>query len=175
MDAFSVSLANGLKYPKMKREDAVRIASVFAGFQFLMPVIGFLFVKGAEKSFSALQPHIPRIGALILISLGIRMLTEVRHERKYEDMDELALKSVSDSTLFAQGIATSIDALSVGFVIASYSLTEVFSAAFIIGAVTMILCLAGVAIGRRFGMKYASASSILGGIILVLIGIRLLV
>ena len=151
------------------------IAGTFAGFQFLMPVIGFFLVRFAEESFSSLQPNIPRIGALILICLGIRMLTEGWHERKTQSAGEKALRSVSAGTLFVQGIATSIDALSVGFLIASYATKEALLAALIIGVVTFIICACGLLLGRVFGMRYSFAATILGGVILICIGIKLLI
>lgn len=171
MDAFSVSLANGLNEPKMNRNKMALIASVFSIFQWLMPMIGWICVHTIVTYFTAFEKIIPWIALLLLLFIGGKMLLE-----GIKDDDEGDEKSkVGFSALIIQGIATSIDALSVGFTIAEYGFLSAFVCAVIIGVVTFIICFAGLMIGKRFGTRIASKASILGGIILIGIGIEIFI
>ncbi|MBP5415376.1 MAG: manganese efflux pump [Lachnospiraceae bacterium] len=171
MDAFSVSLANGLNEPKMNRNKMALIASVFSIFQWLMPMIGWICVHTIVTYFTAFEKIIPWIALLLLLFIGGKMLLE-----GIKDDDEGDEKSkVGFSALIIQGIATSIDALSVGFTIAEYGFLSAFVCAVIIGVVTFIICFAGLMIGKRFGTRLASKASILGGIILIGIGIEIFI
>ena len=170
MDAFSVSMANGLQNPGMSRKRMLGIAGTFAGFQFLMPVIGWICVHTISERFTAFQKMIPWIAFLLLGFIGGKMLVEgIRGAEEVQE--EIRL---SHSELLMQGIATSIDALSVGFTIAPYSTGEALFASALIGVTTLIICLAGIRIGRYFGMRLAGRASILGGVILILIGCKIL-
>ena len=171
MDAFSVSLANGLNEPKMNRNKMALIASVFSIFQWLMPMIGWICVHTIVTYFTAFEKIIPWTALLLLLFIGGKMLLE-----GIKDDDEGDEKSkVGFSALIIQGIATSIDALSVGFTIAEYGFLSAFVCAVIIGVVTFIICFAGLMIGKRFGTRLASKASILGGIILIGIGIEIFI
>ena len=171
MDAFSVSLANGLNEPKMNRNKMALIASVFSIFQWLMPMIGWICVHTIVTYFTAFEKIIPWIALLLLLFIGGKMLLE-----GIKDDDEGDEKSkVGFSALIIQGIATSIDALSVGFTIAEYGFLSAFVCAVIIGVVTFIICFAGLMIGKRFGTRLASKASILGGIILIGIGLEIFI
>ena len=171
MDAFSVSLANGLNEPKMNRNKMALIASVFSIFQWLMPMIGWICIHTIVTYFNAFEKIIPWIALLLLLFIGGKMLLE-----GIKDDDEGDEKSkVGFSALIIQGIATSIDALSVGFTIAEYGFLSAFVCAVIIGVVTFIICFAGLMIGKRFGTRLASKASILGGIILIGIGIEIFI
>ena len=170
MDAFSVSLANGLHDPKMPAGRMSLIAGTFAFFQFLMPMIGWGCVHTIAERFTAFQRMIPWIAFILLAFIGGKMLLEgIRGAEEAEE--EIR---VSRSELFLQGIATSIDALSVGFTIATYSAVRAFAASILIAVTTLIICLAGVRIGRYFGMRLAGKASILGGVILIAIGCKIL-
>ena len=171
MDAFSVSLANGLNEPKMNRNKMALIASVFSIFQWLMPMIGWICIHTIVTYFTAFETIIPWTALLLLLFIGGKMLLE-----GIKDDDEGDEKSkVGFSALIIQGIATSIDALSVGFTIAEYGFLSAFVCAVIIGVVTFIICFAGLMIGKRFGTRLASKASILGGIILIGIGIEIFI
>ncbi len=170
MDAFSVSLANGLANPTMKRSGKIRIAGCFAFFQFLMPMIGWICVHTLVEKFTALQKFIPWIGFGLLLFIGGNMLREAFFGEE-EEVD----KEVSTRLLMVQGVATSIDALSVGFTIADYNLMNALICALIILAVTFVVCYIGLKIGIRFGMKLSKKAQILGGLILIGIGIEILV
>ena len=114
MDAFSVSLANGLNEPHMSRGKMTKVAGVFSGFQFLMPLIGWFCVTMLLELFSAFEPFIPWIALILLCFIGGKMLLEgIRGCDEAEDKCGVGLVA-----LLVQGIATSIDALSVGFTIA---------------------------------------------------------
>lgn len=169
MDAFSVSLANGLHEPKMKLKRMFVIAGTFAFFQFLMPMLGWICVHTLLEYFNAFSKLIPYIALGLLAFIGGKMLIEGIKGEEGES------EEVGKGALFVQGIATSIDALSVGFTIAHYQLLEALIASFIIGAVTLVICLAGLKIGRTFGMKLAGKASILGGVILIAIGLEIFI
>ena len=171
MDAFSVSLANGLADRDMKIGRMLTIAGTFAGFQFAMPMIGWVFVHTAESKLEWFSMLVPWIALLLLLYIGGKMLKEGIEQNK--DPEGGAAEQAGAGDLIMQGIATSIDALSVGFTIAAYSLLQALSASLIIGVVTLIICLAGLRIGRRLGTVLAGKASILGGIILIGIGLEI--
>ena len=170
MDAFSVSLANGLHEPTMKKRRMCAIAGTFAGFQIAMPLIGWLCVRTIATVFTAFQKFIPWIALALLGYIGGKMLYEgIRHGGEEE------APAVGLGALMVQGIATSIDALSVGFTIAEYQWSEALIEALIIGVVTFGICLGGLAIGKKFGTKLAGKASILGGAILIAIGLEIFI
>ena len=171
MDAFSVSLANGLADKDMRIGRMLVIAGTFAGFQFAMPMIGWVFVHIAESKLEWFSTPVPWIALLLLLYIGGKMLKEGIEESRDPKGDEP--EQVGAGDLIMQGIATSIDALSVGFTIAAYSLLQALSASFIIGVVTLFICLAGLRIGRKLGTVLAGKASILGGVILIGIGLEI--
>ena len=169
MDAFSVSLANGLRAPKMSRSMQLQIAGVFAVFQTLMPLLGWLCVHNVAAVFRAAQPYIPWIALFLLVLIGGNMIREGLHRREHDEPAPV----VGLRALLIQGVATSIDALSVGFTIADYTFPFALAESLIIGAVTLVICLGGLHLGRRFGTLMAGGASILGGIILIAIGLEI--
>ena len=172
MDAFSVSLANGLHEPRMPRERMCFIAGAYAFFQFLMPMTGWACVHTIVVLFSAFRKMIPWIALGLLLYLGGKMILEGVQERN-SGSDGGTGPCLSGKDLLLQGIATSIDALSVGFAIAEYALIPAFIASLIIAAVTFIICSGGLLIGRKAGTALSWKASVLGGCILVLIGIEI--
>ncbi len=176
MDAFSVSLADGLAEPGMKRGRICLIAGVYAGFQFLMPEIGWLCVSTLAAHIEVFNRFIPWIAFVLLAFIGTKMIIEaVRSMRSKDGGEEEKLKATGAAGLLIQGIATSIDALSVGFTIADYHAPMALAASLIIAAVTFLICAAGVKIGKVFGTKLARHASVLGGVILIGIGIEIFV
>ena len=171
MDAFSVSLANGLGAPKMSRGMRFFIPLTFAAFQFLMPMIGWLCVRSIADAFVLFQQAIPWIALALLLFIGLKMLIDGLRSGGSES-GAVILKPAA---LLLQGVATSIDALSVGFTIAEYNASEALAASLIIGGVTFLICLAGLLIGRRFGTRLAGKAEILGGVILIVIGIEIFI
>lgn len=171
MDAFSVSMANGLSEPDMKLGRMSKMAGVYAFFQFAMPMIGWFCVTTIANTFMVFQKFIPWIALLLLLYIGGKMLIE---GIKGED-EEQSKEKLTFGVLIIQGIATSIDALSVGFTIADYNGVEAFAASLIIAAVTFIICMVGLKLGKKFGTKLAGKATIFGGIILIAIGIEIFV
>lgn len=169
MDAFSVSLANGLNEPGMSRRKMCLVAGTFALFQFLMPLAGWGCVHTIATAFAALQKYIPWVALLLLLWIGGKMLLEGLR-RPQEDTPATA---VGLRALMVQAVATSIDALSVGFTIAQYDWPAALVESSIIGAVTFLLCLGGLMLGRRFGTLLAGKASVLGGLILLFIGLEI--
>lgn len=170
MDAFSVSLANGLNEPKMSRRRMCLIAGTFAGFQIGMPLLGWVCVRTLAKAFAAFEKFIPWIALILLCYIGGKMLWEGLHATEEE-----TAPAVNLAELMIQGIATSIDALSVGFTIASYDAPMAIVESVIIGVVTFFICIAGLLIGRKFGTRLAGKASILGGAILIAIGLEIFI
>ena len=170
MDAFSVSIANGLNEPFMRRRKMLTVSSVFAIFQFAMPLIGWFLVSSFVHYFEAFEPFIPYIALGLLAFIGGKMIYD---GIKCGDCEEC--RAVGFIGLMVQGVATSIDALSVGFTIASYDFLGAIIASLLIGAVTFIICLAGVIIGKRVGNSLSNKASIFGGIILFLIGFEIFI
>lgn len=169
MDAFSVSLANGLNEPKMKRGKMCRVAGVFALFQALMPMLGWVCVHTIVQYFKSFEKLIPWIALGLLLFIGGKMLVE---GIKNKDGEEEKV-GVGLGALLIQGVATSIDALSVGFTISDYGFVMALVCSLLIAIVTFIICMAGLFIGRKFGTKLANKATILGGAILVFIGIEI--
>lgn len=171
MDAFSVSLANGLHEPEMKTRRMCRIAGVFAFFQALMPMVGWICVHSIVQWFHAFEKFIPWIALALLLFIGGHMLMEgLKHENEENEQT-----GVGFAVLMVQGVATSIDALSVGFTIAEYGLLMALVCSLIIAAVTFVICMAGLIIGKKFGTKLSDKASILGGVILIVIGLEIFI
>lgn len=173
MDAFSVSLANGLNEPKMKKRKLLSIAGIFAGFQLVMPLAGWIFVTLFVEQFKAFEKFIPWIALGLLGFIGGKMLYEgIRN--KEEECEQCA---VGLGALLVQGVATSIDALSSGFAI-EVPLAEWYKSLIccgIIGIVTFFICVVGLILGKKVGTKLAGKASVFGGAILILIGIWIFV
>lgn len=171
MDAFSVSMANGLNEPKMRKTRMCGIAGVFAGFQALMPMTGWFCVHTLIRYFTAFEPAIPWIALILLCYIGGKMLRDgIRNQDGEEGTTSLGL-----GALLLQGVATSIDALSVGFTIADYNALMALAASLIIAAVTFVICMGGLVIGKTFGTRLSNRAQILGGVILIAIGLEIFI
>lgn len=171
MDAFSVSVANGFNEPNMKKIKFNSMALTFAIFQFAMPMIGWVCVHTIVEKFSIFEHFIPWIALILLGYIGGKMIIGYfKGENNEGEITKLTL-----GTLLIQGIATSIDALSVGFTIAEYKLIFALIASIIIAVVTFIICIAGFFIGKKFGTKFSGKAELIGGIILVCIGLEIFI
>ncbi len=190
MDAFSVSLANGLHEPEMSGPRTCMIAGTYALFQFAMPVIGWACVRSIATAFEVFRGIIPWMALVLLLFLGAKMLTEgVRTHREDLECEHCAnrecggckhdhadqYRRLSAGMLILQGLATSIDALSVGFTIAEYGLARAIAASLIIAAVTFVICVLGLVMGRTVGTRLEWKASVLGGVILMAIGVEIFV
>lgn len=171
MDAFSVSLANGLNEPEMKASRMNMVCFVYAFFQFAMPLAGWLCVHTLVEYFTSFQKFIPWIALALLLYIGIGMLRESFEESEEEENK----RKLTFSVLIIQGIATSIDALSVGFTISDYNFSMALIACIIIAVVTHVICLFGLYIGKKAGTKLSSKASVLGGVILIAIGLEIFI
>lgn len=171
MDAFSVSLANGLNEPGMKKGKMCAVAGVFAAFQAIMPLTGWVCVHTIVQYFRAFEQFIPWIALILLGYIGGKMLYDGITGGDGEEED----CGVGFKALMLQGVATSIDALSVGFTIADYDFFSALLAALIIAAVTFFICMGGLVIGRTAGTRLAGRAGILGGVILLFIGAEIFV
>lgn len=170
MDAFSVSLANGLHETRMKKKKMCIVAGVFAGFQALMPMIGWTCVHTIVQCFKAFESLIPWIALILLCFIGGNMLLDGMKGEGEEEIPRVGVVGI-----LIQGIATSIDALSVGFTICEYGFLMALVCVLIIAVVTFIICMFGLELGKRFGMKFSNKATILGGIILIVIGIEIFI
>ena len=176
MDAFSVSLANGMHEPQMRRRRIVLIAGTFGAFQAAMPLLGWALVHLAVEKFLTFRKFVPWIALILLLWIGGKMIAEGIRDRKKSDESEPQKENrLGLRVLMVQGIATSIDALSVGFTIAEYNVAAALIAAGLIALVTFLICIAGVLLGRKFGTWLSWRASILGGVILSAIGIEILI
>ena len=206
MDAFCVSMSNGLTYRVLNVRNRLKMAGTYAGFQFLMPLIGWVCVLTIAERFTLFHGMVPWIALLLLLYIGGKMLLEAwqirqgriglnAHEkemaedhyqsdtgaspkgRQSDQMTESHKTSVaamiSWPVLIMQGIATSIDALSVGFTIVDYSAAAALTACLIIAFVTLMVCLAGIRIGQALGNVLEEKANILGGCILIFIGLEI--
>ena len=167
MDAFSVSIADAIKEPRMRKTKMCIIALTYAFFQFIMPMAGFIFVHTLVGIFQAFQTFIPWIAFVLLCYIGGKNIFSVLR-------GEGEIAKTGTSSLFFQGVATSIDALSVGFTIASYSMLRALFSSAIIAATTFVICFSGLLIGKKAGETLGDKAQILGGAILVVIGVSIL-
>lgn len=172
MDAFSVSLANGLNEPRMKLTRACGIAAIFGIFQGVMPMLGWWLVTTVLQYFQVITPYIPYVAMIVLSFIGIKMIIEgINHKCG----DEEVSGKLTFGMLVVQGIATSIDALSTGLAMPDYTLIQAVLTAIIIATLTFVICLAGIKIGNVVGCRFAGKASIFGGAILIIIGLEILI
>ena len=174
MDAFSVSMANAIRDPHMERRETIRIAWAFALFQLLMPEIGWICVHTIINIFTSVQKFIPWIALILLVYIGGKLILEGVEERRMPAGEEVRHR-VTGKDLLIQAVATSIDALSVGFAIAEYDFVMANTAGLIIGAVTFVICVCGLMIGKKAGTRLSWKASVLGGCILIAIGLEIFI
>jgi putative Mn2+ efflux pump MntP len=172
LDAFSVSITNTLREQKMPLSKMNLTAFCYAFFQFAMPMAGWICVHTIAEHFIAFQKIIPWIAFILLFFIGVKMIVESCLS-KTESSQESEQKKLTLSLLLVQGTATSIDALSVGFTIAECRFLQALSASTIIAAVTFLMCITGLALGKNLGTKFSKNAEIIGGIILIGIGIQI--
>lgn len=175
MDAFSVSIANGLKEPQMRAGRKCLIAGVYAFFQCLMPLIGWFCVHMLVRQFQVFEAFIPWIALILLLWIGGKMLRDGITDAKAAEAPVSSRERLDPGLLLVQGIATSIDALSVGFAIAHYSPVQALACGLMIAAVTFLICMGGLAAGQKLGEKTGSRAGILGGCILIFIGLEIFI
>lgn len=174
MDAFSVSIANGLKESNMRKIKMFFVAFTYAFFQFLMPLIGWICVHTIVTKFKIFEYFIPWIALILLLFIGGKMIFENIKKESGEEVDN-DYKKIGIGLLIIQGIATSIDALSVGFTIADYNFLSSLLCCLIIAFITLSFCIFGLIFGKKLGNKFSKRAELIGGIILVLIGLEIFI
>ncbi|HHT54523.1 MAG TPA: manganese efflux pump [Clostridiales bacterium] len=167
MDAFAVSVCKGLGMKKINYSQALTIGLFFGGFQALMPLLGWLLGSRFESYIRAFD-HWVAFGLLAFI--GGKMIVDLLRGK---DDDCACCQKLDYRELLYMAVATSIDALTVGITFAFFEI-NVWRATVVIGLVTMTLCVAGVALGCKFGAKFKRGATLAGGVVLVLIGIKIL-
>ncbi len=179
MDAFSVSIANGLNEPGMAKRKMCGVAGTYAAYQFAMPMIGWFCVHTIAEQFEIFRKFIPWIALALLLWIGGKMLIEgIRDVHAGESGEKESAQAgacLGFGTLMVQGIATSIDALSVGFTIADYGTVMAFVCSMLVAVTTFVICMAGLLFGKKFGDRLSDKATILGGLILIGIGIEIFV
>lgn len=170
MDAFSVSLVNGLREPDMPKGRMAQIAGVFGGFQLLMPMIGWICVRTILEIFQSLTKYIPWAAFGLLLFIGGKMVVEGIRNREGQEAEQ-----IGTGGLLMQGVATSIDALSVGLTMTDLNWIQALAESTLIGIVTFGICMGGILIGRKAGTKLSNKAGILGGLVLIAIGVKILV
>ena len=169
MDAFAVSVCKGLGMRRMRYDQALVISLYFGVFQALMPLIGWLLGTSFSRYIQAFDHW---IAFVLLAFLGGKMLWDVFHEKEDGDQ-ESAERRLDHRELFMLAIATSIDALAVGIAFACLDV-NIWSSISIIGVTTLVISFAGVWIGNRFGNRFQKKAEIAGGLVLILIGVKIL-
>lgn len=171
MDACAVSMANAFSEPQMKKRKMFLVAGAFGLFQGIMPLIGY-FVGHAV--LSVISKFIPWIALGLLGFVGGKMIFEgVKPEKQEEHKEEM--KTLTIAALLVQAVATSIDALSVGFTIANYSIIMALVCVMVVAVVTFAISFVGIILGKKFGTKLGNKAELVGGIILVLIGLEIFI
>ena len=165
MDAFAVSLSNGLKEPNMSKIKVIAICFSFGFFQLLMPFIGYLCGHAIIKY---IVKFIPYIALILLLFLGIKMIIE---GIKKNDKEEKEIRNITFTMVLLQSIATSIDALSTGLTFSNYTINQALICVSIIGIITFIICIFGFYLGKKTGVLFANKADIIGGVILIIIGL----
>ncbi len=167
MDAFAVSLCKGLSMRKLNIKYGLLLAFFFGAFQAIMPFLGWLICKNFEKYITAFDHW---IAFVLLVFIGGKMIVEAIKEKDGEEEREVRFDI---KEMFLLAVATSIDALAVGITFAFLNVS-IYSSAGIIGAITFVISFAGVLIGNKFGVKFKTKAEIVGGVVLVLIGVKIL-
>ena len=167
MDAFAVSICKGLAMKKTGIKECAIVGLWFGGFQAAMPLIGYFLGKAFEKYITSLDHWI----AFILLGLIGAMMIKESFEKDEDEADA----SLSAKTMVVMAIATSIDALAIGISFGVLPDVNITLAVALIGIITLALCMVGVKVGNIFGAKYKSKAEFAGGVILVLLGTKILI
>ena len=168
VDAFLISLAGGMNEPNAKRGKIFASALVFALFQFIAPMTGWICVRALAERFLFFNECLSCIALAVLLFLGIKMLVEgLRKSGKEETPAKLGI-----GALYIRAMVSSVDALSMGFTIAEYSWQTALTASAIIAAITFIAYAAGFFIGRKFGTKFSDKAMVIGGILFIVMALE---
>ena len=170
MDAFAVSVCKGLGMKKLNKKQALIIGLYFGGFQALMPFVGWLLGSQFQKYITSIDHW---IAFILLDFIGGKMMIEAVREWNEEEVVDVMDAPIDHKNMLVLAVATSIDALTVGITFAFLG-TPIVEAITIIGITTMVISIAGVVVGNFFGSRYKSKAEFIGGLILVLLGLKIL-
>lgn len=180
LDSFSICITNALIEHKMARKRIAFIALMHAAFQMGMTYAGYILVKILSTIFLNFLKVVPYIALTLLSYIGIKMIIEgikdrrkAREDKEVKEDNKEGRRKIGIKTLLLQGVAASIDALSVGCALGMYSAARLFTASFTIGLTTFILCLLAFMLGERIPIKYSYNANIAGGTVLVAIGLEI--
>jgi len=168
MDAFAVSISNGVSVRGFGRKDAMKQAAFFGGFQFIMPVIGWVLGSSVKSYIEAIDHW---IAFILLLIIGVNM---IRESLKADEDGSRGNATLTNKVLILQAVATSIDALAVGISFAIFDV-NIMHAAVVIGIVSFVISCIGAWVGNYLGDKFQSKAEIIGGIVLILIGTKILI
>lgn len=168
MDAFAVTISNSFAYPKISRARSLSMPLAFGFFQFLMPVVGFVLGQLVSEFITQ---YAGIITFVILGFIGGKMIWDAFHEEEGEEGEEASEQTLTMPVLLLQAVATSIDALAVGVSFAALEV-NVLTSSGIIGITTALTCVVALTIGKRFGNALGEKATIIGGVVLVLIGLK---
>ena len=171
MDAFAVAICKGLAMKKVNKKQMLLIALFFGGFQALMPLIGWLVGSTFAKKIAAFDHW---IAFILLAIIGGNMVVDAIKEWKEEDKVEIVDPQIDFKELTLLSIATSIDALACGVTFSFYEDFNIIKAIAIIGVTTFVISAGGVYVGNIFGDKYKAKAQLVGGIILIFLGIKII-
>ena len=171
MDAFAVSICKGLAMKRATVKSCMTCGAWFGGFQALMPTVGFFLGALFAEAIQAIDHW---VAFLLLAIIGINMLKEVFEKEECCCCCEEQNADLSVKTMFVMAVATSIDALAVGISLAMAGNVNIWTAALFIGLCTFSFSAAGVKIGNVFGARFEKKAQLAGGVILILIGLRIL-
>lgn len=176
MDACAVSMSNGLNERDMERGKMLLIALTFGLFQAIMPLTGYGIGEASSSLFKAAIAKFDHwIAFILLLALGIKMIIDTFKKNKEDAEKEAKGKKLTLSLLLAQGVATSIDALAVGFSIKMMENANIFISIAIIGVITFIFSFISIMIGKKFGKVFDKKASLIGGLILITIGTKIFI
>lgn len=170
VDAFLISLSNGMNAPAIGRGKIFAAACVFALFQFIAPMIGWVCIHTVARRFELFEECLSWLALIVLCYIGVKMIVEGLCRGKKVDVPKVGVVA-----LLVQALITSVDALSVGFAIADESWQMALVGSAIIASVTFVAYVGGFCLGRRFGTKFAGKASVIGGLIFIVIGIEVFV
>lgn len=170
MDAFSVSIADALTEPEMSKKKMCGISGMFGIFQAIMPLIGWTCIHTIVQHLGFVEKWIPWIALVFLCFVGTKMIIEGR-----ETGGKQKTLTITLGIIIVQAIATSIDAFSVGFMIAEYDLLNAVICALVIATVTFLICMVGFFLGKKSADVFSGKAQLVGGIVLIVIGIKVFI
>ncbi|MCH5163354.1 MAG: manganese efflux pump [Clostridiales bacterium] len=171
VDSFLIALTDGLDNPNVKIGKLALLAAMFAAFQILMPMLGWLCMHTVAVYVDYFDKVLSWIAFAVMLFFGVRMIVDGVKKQPLERKE----RDIGISAVILQCFVTSVDSLAVGFAIANYTVISALVCSIVIGSVTFIMFCLGYTVGKRFGLRFADAASVIGGIVFIGIGIEILI